>query len=143
MVPRVADALRTLLLANARRNFASSVENAGKAEAAAATPPEVSSWKAFMDHPAGPKTIFFWAPAMKWCLVIAGLADLKRPVEKISLPQSLALASTGVIWARYSTQIIPVNYNLLAVNIFVGATGIYQVFRKLTEKPKTVEAATS
>jgi hypothetical protein len=25
------------------------------------------------DHPAGPQTIFFWAPLMKWSLVIAGL----------------------------------------------------------------------
>lgn len=47
------------------------------------------------------------------------------------MPQSIALAATGVIWARYSTQIIPVNYNLLAVNIFVGITGIYQIQKKL------------
>jgi len=85
----------------------------------------------FWNHPAGPKTIHFWAPAWKWALVLAGLADLDRPAEDVSLPQSIALASTGIIWARYSTQIIPVNYNLLSVNIFVGITGIYQIQKKL------------
>eukprot|EP00002_Diphylleia_rotans_P006205 TRINITY_DN1553_c0_g5_i1.p1 TRINITY_DN1553_c0_g5~~TRINITY_DN1553_c0_g5_i1.p1 ORF type:complete len:116 (+),score=23.98 TRINITY_DN1553_c0_g5_i1:57-404(+) len=85
---------------------------------------------AFMNHPAGPKTIHFWAPAMKWALVVAGLADLNRPIEKVSMPQTVALASTGLIWARYSTQIVPVNYNLLSVNLFVAASGIYQLGRK-------------
>lgn len=28
-----------------------------------------------------------------------------------------AIMSTGIVWSRYSTQIIPVNYNLLAVNV--------------------------
>jgi hypothetical protein len=32
-------------------------------------------------------TVFFWAPAIKWGLVIAGLADINRPIEKISTPQ--------------------------------------------------------
>eukprot|EP00004_Rigifila_ramosa_P016999 TRINITY_DN4089_c0_g1_i1.p1 TRINITY_DN4089_c0_g1~~TRINITY_DN4089_c0_g1_i1.p1 ORF type:complete len:130 (-),score=26.32 TRINITY_DN4089_c0_g1_i1:24-356(-) len=89
-----------------------------------------SKFSAFMNHPAGPKTVHFWAPAAKWALVVAGLADLNRPVEKISAPQNTALATTGLIWARYSTQIIPVNYSLMTVNIFVGATGIYNLGRK-------------
>uniref|UniRef100_A0A915PYF2 Mitochondrial pyruvate carrier n=1 Tax=Setaria digitata TaxID=48799 RepID=A0A915PYF2_9BILA len=42
-----------------------------------------SSW----DHPAGPKTVFFWGPTIKWCLVLAGLADLMRPAEKLSFFQ--------------------------------------------------------
>jgi hypothetical protein len=41
-----------------------------------------------------------------------------------------ALFSTGVIWTRYATQIIPVNYNLMSVNIFVALTGLYQLARK-------------
>jgi hypothetical protein len=36
-----------------------------------------------------------------------------------------------VIWSRYSTQITPVNYNLLAVNFFMAVTGGYQLSRKL------------
>lgn len=69
------------------------------------------------------------ATRAQWGLVVAGLADLKRPAENISLPQSSALALTGLIWARYATQIIPKNYNLLSVNLFVAATGCYQLYR--------------
>ncbi|KAH6562809.1 hypothetical protein BASA50_010026 [Batrachochytrium salamandrivorans] len=88
------------------------------------------SWAArFINHPAGPKTIHFWAPAMKWGLVIAGLGDLQRPAEKLSLMQTSALAATGIIWSRYSLVITPKNYNLFSVNVFVGAIGVYQLFR--------------
>ena len=38
---------------------------------------------------AGPKTVFFWAPLMKWCLVAAGIKDLSRPAEKLSVSQNL------------------------------------------------------
>nr|VWO95403.1 Calcium-transporting ATPase (EC [Ganoderma boninense] len=38
---------------------------------------------------AGPKTVFFWAPMMKWCLVAAGLKDLSRPADKLSVSQNL------------------------------------------------------
>ncbi|CAI8025178.1 Mitochondrial pyruvate carrier 2 [Geodia barretti] len=48
----------------------------------------------FLNHAAGPKTIFFWAPTFKWGLVVAGLADVTRPAEKLSLQQSGALAAT-------------------------------------------------
>ena len=41
-----------------------------------------------------------------------------------------ALAATGVIWCRYATQIIPINYNLMSVNFFVALTGLYQLGRK-------------
>ena len=85
-----------------------------------------------IDHPAGPKTIHFWAPMMKWGLVFAGLSDINRPAEQLSTFQSTALAMTGIIWTRYSTQIIPINYNLLAVNAFLGLTGAYQLYRIYT-----------
>ncbi|KAH7108106.1 mitochondrion protein [Auriculariales sp. MPI-PUGE-AT-0066] len=81
------------------------------------------------NHPAGPKTVFFWAPMMKWCLVIAGIKDMQRPAEKLSVSQNVALAATGVIWVRYSFVITPVNYSLAAVNVFVGATGLYSLGR--------------
>ncbi|KAJ1517367.1 Mitochondrial pyruvate carrier 2, partial [Coelomomyces lativittatus] len=53
-----------------------------------ATAANGSTFGRFWNHPAGPKTIHFWAPAAKWALVIAGLGDLKRPAEKLSLSQS-------------------------------------------------------
>lgn len=81
------------------------------------------------DHPAGPKTIHFWAPFAKWSLVIAGASDLARPAEKLSTNQSISLAATGLIWSRYSMVIIPKNWMLFAVNIFLGAVGIQQLAR--------------
>ncbi|GFR45676.1 hypothetical protein Agub_g7090, partial [Astrephomene gubernaculifera] len=88
--------------------------------------------KAFWNHPAGPKTIHFWAPTFKWGISLANIADINRPADKISLPQQCAITATGVIWSRYSTQITPVNYNLLAVNAFMALTGGYQLFRKIS-----------
>lgn len=81
------------------------------------------------EHPAGPKTVFFWAPVFKWSLVIAGIGDLTRPADKLSISQSSALAATGLIWSRYSLVIIPKNWSLFSVNVFVASTSIYQLSR--------------
>lgn len=122
------------------------------------------SLRGFLEHPAGPFTIHFWAPTAKWFISAANIADYNRPVEKMSKPQQAgahrlpsctgsplpdarrrplparrsppryppfpaAVAGTGVIWARYSTQIIPLNYNLLAVNAVMACTGFYHLAR--------------
>ncbi|XP_056156953.1 mitochondrial pyruvate carrier 2-like [Lampris incognitus] len=83
----------------------------------------------FYNHPAGPKTVFFWAPWFKWGLVMAGMADMARPAEKLSTSQSGVLMTTGLIWSRYSLVIYPRNMNLFAVNFFVGIAGATQLFR--------------
>lgn len=64
-------------------------------------------------------------------LVLAGIGDLNRPVERLSIPQSCALAATGIIWSRYSVVIIPKNYSLLSVNAFVAMTQCYQLYRAI------------
>ncbi|KND00662.1 protein 44 [Spizellomyces punctatus DAOM BR117] len=115
---------------------------------AAASAHTGSAFARFWNHPAGPKTIHFWAPAMKWGLVIAGLGDLQRPAEKLSVMQTVALAATGVIWSRYSLVITPKNWSLFSVNVFVGATGLYQLYRiydyrqSLKNAPLTTQAKT-
>lgn len=81
------------------------------------------------NHPAGPRTVFFWAPVMKWGLVIAGLADMTRPAEKLSTSQSAVLTATGLVWSRYSLVIIPKNWSLFAVNFFLGCAGGSQLYR--------------
>lgn len=81
------------------------------------------------NHPAGPKTVFFWAPAFKWSLVIAGLGDLSRPADQLSIGQSASLFATGVIWSRYSLVIIPKNYGLFSVNVFVALVQLVQLTR--------------
>ncbi|KAF5285729.1 hypothetical protein FQR65_LT02257 [Abscondita terminalis] len=90
----------------------------------------------FWNHAAGPKTVFFWAPTFKWGLVAAGISDLTRPEDSISIPQTLALASSGFIWSRYSLVIIPKNYYLFSVNLFVGLTQLYQLTRALRFQQK-------
>lgn len=62
-------------------------------------------------------------------LVIAGIGDLSRPADKLSVPQCSALAATGLIWSRYSLVIIPKNWSLFSVNVFVAATNLYQLYR--------------
>src|SRR6266550_80657 len=71
-----------------------------------------SKFSTFLNHPAGavfiflfhngcaqrrncvgPKTVFFWAPVMKWCLVAAGLKDLTRPADKLSVSQNIGADS--------------------------------------------------
>ncbi|XP_077293913.1 mitochondrial pyruvate carrier 2-like [Arctopsyche grandis] len=107
----------------------------------AADPAVPQALRPFWQHPAGPKTIFFWAPAFKWGLVIAGIGDLQRPAEKLSLSQSGSLAATGLIWSRYSLVIVPKNYSLFAVNVFVAATQCYQFYRAIAyaQSQKVVE----
>ena len=70
------------------------------------------------------------APTFKWGITFANIADFSRPVESISTPQQCAVTATGVIWSRFATQIVPVNYNLLTVNAFMAMTGMYQLSRK-------------
>jgi hypothetical protein len=76
---------------------------------------------------------------MKWGLVIAGLGDLSRPAENLSVTQTTALAATGVIWSRYALVINPVNYNLMSVNLFVGGIGMYQLYRIFSIEKKAEE----
>ncbi|KAH8119194.1 mitochondrial pyruvate carrier [Phellopilus nigrolimitatus] len=78
---------------------------------------------------------------MKWCLVGAGLKDLGRPADKLSVFQNVALTATGFIWVRYSLVITPVNYSLAAVNFFVGSTGVGQLYRIWDFRRKNSEAA--
>ncbi|KAJ1863648.1 Mitochondrial pyruvate carrier subunit [Coemansia sp. RSA 989] len=100
-----------------------------------------SAFGKFWNSSVGPKTIHFWAPAMKWGLVIAGLGDLSRPVDQISVRQQLSLAATGLIWTRWSTIITPKNYSLAMVNFFVGCTAAYQLSRVALAGKKSEEKA--
>ncbi|ETN61373.1 brain protein 44 [Anopheles darlingi] len=93
------------------------------------------------NHAAGPKTVFFWAPVFKWGLVIAGLSDLRRPADQLSISQSASLAATGIIWSRYSLVIIPKNWGLFSVNVFVAGTQIVQLYRAYDASQKAKKAA--
>lgn len=81
------------------------------------------------NSPIGLKTVHFWAPVMKWGIVIAGINDFARPAEKLSLTQNIALTATGLIWTRWCLIIKPKNILLATVNFFLGLVGIVQVSR--------------
>ncbi|KAK0729967.1 hypothetical protein B0H67DRAFT_17879 [Lasiosphaeris hirsuta] len=88
------------------------------------------SWASRMwNSPIGVKTVHFWAPVMKWGLVLAGISDFARPAENLSLTQNAALTATGIIWTRWCLIIKPKNYLLAAVNFFLGLVGVIQVSR--------------
>jgi hypothetical protein len=61
--------------------------------------------------------------------VLAGLKDIQRPADQLSVSQSASLAATGIIWSRYSLVIIPKNYGLFSVNVFVAMIQCYQLYR--------------
>ncbi|KAK4102979.1 UPF0041-domain-containing protein [Parathielavia hyrcaniae] len=95
-----------------------------------ASQPATESWgKRMWNSPVGLKTVHFWAPVMKWALVLAGVADFARPAEKLSLTQNAALTATGIIWTRWCLIIKPKNYLLAAVNFFLGVVGVVQCTR--------------
>uniref|UniRef100_A0A3Q2USW0 Mitochondrial pyruvate carrier n=1 Tax=Haplochromis burtoni TaxID=8153 RepID=A0A3Q2USW0_HAPBU len=83
------------------------------------------------NHPAGKTqlTVMSLFGIGRWGLVGAGLADMTRPADKLSTSQSAVLTATGLIWSRYSLVIIPKNWNLFAVNFFVGSAGASQLYR--------------
>ncbi|OBA22055.1 UPF0041-domain-containing protein [Metschnikowia bicuspidata var. bicuspidata NRRL YB-4993] len=96
----------------------------------AASAQQVSKFSRYLQSETGPKTVHFWAPVFKWSLVIAGLNDIQRPVEKISGTQQLALFFTGAIWTRWAGfAITPKNYLLASVNFFLGGVAGYQLIR--------------
>ncbi|TFB01009.1 Mitochondrial pyruvate carrier 3 [Trichoderma ghanense] len=88
------------------------------------------SWfKKAWESEVGIKTVHFWAPVMKWALVLAGISDLARPAEKLSFAQNFSLTCTGIIWTRWCFVIRPKNYLLAAVNFFLALVGITQITR--------------
>lgn len=54
---------------------------------------------------------------------------MARPADQLSLAQSGSLAATGLVWSRYSLVIIPKNYGLFSVNVFVAITSSAQLYR--------------
>ncbi|KAI0468948.1 hypothetical protein F4859DRAFT_516694 [Xylaria cf. heliscus] len=117
-------AFRSQFTRNSGRRFQSTAAGDGPSAQ------QQASWfKRMWESPVGFKTVHFWAPVMKWAIVIAGIGDLGRPAEKLSLTQNVALTATGVIWTRWCFVITPQNYLLAAVNFFLGCVGIAQLTR--------------
>ena len=55
---------------------------------------------------------------------------MARPVENVSTGQQIAISATGLLFTRLSFVVVPVNYNLASVNVFMAGTGLVQLYRK-------------
>jgi hypothetical protein len=75
----------------------------------------------------------------KWGMVIAGIKDLTRPADLLSMEQATSIAATSFIASRYSLVITPKNYTLLSVNVFVAITQTIQILRALEYKHRKGE----
>ncbi|OAP56751.1 hypothetical protein AYL99_08863 [Fonsecaea erecta] len=91
--------------------------------------PQQSLFQRLWTSEVGIKTVHFWAPIMKWGVVLAGASDFLRPAEKLSLTQNLALMATGSIWTRWCFVIKPKNMLLAAVNFCLFLVGTIQCSR--------------
>ncbi|EDU48522.1 UPF0041-domain-containing protein [Pyrenophora tritici-repentis] len=103
--------------------------NARRGVNTAAGAAEPAGFAKFWNSPIGPKTVHFWAPVMKWGMVLAGASDFTRPAESLSFTQNFALMCTGAIWTRWCFVIRPKNIALAAVNSLVFCVGATQVGR--------------
>ena len=109
-----------------RRTYQSAAENPNNIEA-----PKAGKLTQLWNSPVGPKTVHFWAPIMKWGLVLAGAADFARPASDLSLSQNAALTCTGLIWTRWCFIIKPRNMFLASVNFLLFCVGATQTTRGL------------
>ncbi|PNS13980.1 hypothetical protein CAC42_6493 [Sphaceloma murrayae] len=96
-----------------------------------AAAPTQSKFQQFWHSPIGPKTVHFWAPIMKWGVVLAGASDFLRPASSLSISQNAALMATGAIWTRWCFIIKPQNLFLASVNFLLFCVGATQVGRVL------------
>lgn len=103
--------------------------NREKQEKMSAGAAGANAFRRFLNSETGPRTIHFWAPFMKWALVLAGANEMTRPVEKVSATQQLSLFATGAIWTRWAMVIKPRNILLASVNFFLGTVSIVQLAR--------------
>ncbi|KAF2083162.1 UPF0041-domain-containing protein [Saccharata proteae CBS 121410] len=121
-----------------RQTFARRVNTAAEATV---EQPKPNALQRLWNSPIGPKTVHFWAPIMKWGLVLAGVADFFRPAESLSLSQNAALTATGAIWTRWCLIIKPKNIFLASVNFALGCVGVIQTSRILMHQRSVKEAA--
>ncbi|KAF2430322.1 UPF0041-domain-containing protein [Tothia fuscella] len=109
-----------------RQPFQRRIQTATEAKIEAPTQSQLAK---LWNSPVGPKTVHFWAPIMKWGVVLTGVSDFARPAESLSLTQNLALTATGIIWTRWCFIIKPRNIFLATVNFFLGVVGFAQTCR--------------
>ena len=86
---------------------------------------------AWVNSPAGPRTTHFWGPVANWGLVLAGIMDLKKPAEAISVNMTGVLCGYSLLFMRFAWMVTPRNYLLLSCHICNEAVQGYQLQRAL------------
>jgi len=85
----------------------------------------------------------FWGPLANWGFVIAGLADMQKSPEIISLPMTTALCCYSGLFMRFAYLVQPRNWLLLTCHISNECVQLTQLFRKIKyeseqkKEPKT------
>ena len=74
----------------------------------------MDSVKAFVNSPVGPKTTHFWGPAANWGLVLAGILDSNKPVDKISMKMTTVLFFYSCFFMRFAWMVKPRNLLLFS-----------------------------
>ena len=94
----------------------------------AATP---SAFQAWVNSPAGPRTTHFWGPVANWGLVLAGLMDLKKAPETISVNMTGVLCAYSLLFMRFAWMVSPRNYLLLSCHVCNETVQGYHLVRAL------------
>ena len=99
-----------------------------------------SGFAAWVNSPAGPRTTHFWGPVANWGLVLAGVLDMKKPAEAISVNMTTVLCGYSLLFMRFAWMVVPRNYLLLSCHVCNEAVQGYQLQRALNHQ-WAVEAA--
>ena len=71
----------------------------------------------FIRSPVGPMTIHFWGPMANWGLVVAGILDMNKPLDRVSEKMTGVLAFYSCLFMRFAWRVAPRNYMLLACHM--------------------------
>ena len=84
-----------------------------------------------LQSPVGPTTVHFWGPMANWALVVAGVADSKKPANQISLNMTATLMLYSFLFMRFAWRIQPRNLLLLSCHTFNAGVQGYQLHRRI------------
>ncbi|KAL0490314.1 mitochondrial pyruvate carrier 1 [Acrasis kona] len=105
--------------------------------------------KTLWDSPIGIRTTHFWGPAANWGIVLAGLSDINRPKEKISLSMSTAMVLYSALFMRFALRVQPRNLLLFTchaanetIQLYHWSRAVkYNYFEDKVETPVTTTPA--
>ncbi|ONM10486.1 Brain protein 44-like protein [Zea mays] len=94
------------------------------------SPPAMSAaFKAFLNSPVGPKTTHFWGPVSNWGIILASVADTKKPPEMISGNMTGVLCVYSALFVRFAWMVRPRNYFLMVTHSCNECVQLYQLSR--------------